>query len=681
MARLIVKHHGQEIANLKLEFGTEYVAGRAADAQIRLKEERGISRQHLKFYERDGHWVCESLSKFLLIQQGSQSMEVLELTATCSFTLPPYEFHFDPEQQPEAAPESEQPLKNLPVFVQPRIGGPAGGPAAPINSNLPSAHPQTTHVPEDTAVRGNSEATVAGVTTLVPYIRISYPNTADDEVLKLEGNLWVAGRERDCEIMVDSPHISRKHFELARTKEGFFVTDLGSSNGTKVNGQRIPSHEPTKVESGDEIAVMNIRMNFEIRDNQFANRLDSLPVPAFDPMLAAPPMEWYPPPQQMAMPMVYPQEMGEDLPALRDWKNIRPRHIKKVSWKKHKVRILLVALLPLVLWGALKNDKPKELPRDPASSTTSISYENLKAEQKGVVKDSFHLARNLYVQGKYALCLTELAKVHEIIPQFENSKELQSFCEQGLELVRRQEDLDRKEREKVFIEQQISGYAENCKQKLTVTATIDETRQCLADAIVLAPEHPLVLEMIHSAQMREQERKSLQEMKAVENAKMEKGMAHYNRALKIYKNGKLAASITEFERFLRTEYPKVAEKKEDARRQVASIRQELKAKVEALVAQCKQFGEKNKYREAYSACSKAVEEDPGNEGARNYRDKLTADLRREMKVIYEDSVLEESLGNVDSAKEKWKKIMSHDIDSGEYFQKAKSKIQKYGGGF
>ncbi len=665
MAKLVVKHHGQEVANLKLEPGTEYIAGRAPDSHIKLGEERGISRQHLKFYERDGAWVCEALSKFLLIQQGSQSVEVIELNATTVFTLPPYEFHFEPDIQPEAKPEPEAASKNLPVFVQPR---------------MPSAAPQDSEVPEDTMVRGNSEATVAGVSTLVPYIRVSYPNTADDEVLKLEGHLWVAGRERDCEIMIDSPHISRKQFELARTKEGFYVTDLGSSNGTKINGQRIPPHEPTRIESGDEISVMNIRMHFEIRDNQFLNRLGSLPVPAFDPILAAPPMQWYPPPDAMAMPMVYPQESAESLPALRDWKKIRPHHIKQVSWKKHKVRIILVALLPLVIWGALDEQKPKVAPRDPASSTTSISFENLKTEQKGVVKDSFALARNLYIQGKYALCLTELAKVHEIIPQFENSKELQSFCEQGLELVRRQEDTERKDRERIFIEQQISGYVENCKQKLTVTATIDETRQCLADAIVLAPEHALVVEMLDTALMREKERKSLDELKRAEEAKMQNGHAHFNKALKIYKNGKLAASIAEFERFVKTEYPRIADKKDEARRQIASIKKELTAKVEGLVAQCKQLGDKNKFKEAYTACDKAVEEDPSNSNARTYRDRILSDLRREMKTIYEDSVLEESLGNVDSAKEKWKKIMAEDIESDDYWQKAKSKLQKYGGG-
>lgn len=682
MARLIVKLHGQEVANLKLESGQEYIAGRAQDSHIRLNEERGISRQHLKFYERDGMWVCEALSKFLLIQQGTKSVEVLEMSEAAVFSLPPYEFDYDPEVQAEAPAPTEAEAAastNLPVFVQPRIM-PSARPQPEADNRVPLAGEiQGSGMTADTAVRGNSEATVAGVSALVPYMRVSYPNTADDEVLKLEGHLWTAGRERDSEIMIDSPHISRKHFELARTKEGFFVTDLGSSNGTKVNGQRIPPHEPTRLESGDEISIMSIRIVFEIRDNQFANRLDSLPVAAFDPMLAAPPMQWYPQPEAMAMPMIYPTDQ-EQMPELRDWKKLRPRHLKKVDWKKNKVRVILIAAIPLLLWGLFDKPKPKESPRDPASNNNSVSFQNLKPEQQGAVKDALNLAKTLYMQGKYSLCLTEIAKVHAIIPQFENSKELENFCEQGRELVRRQEDYERKEREKLFIEQQITSYAENCKQKLTPDATVEETRQCMAEAIVLAPEHPIVIEMIHSAQMHEEERKSLDQMKKAEELRRQKGLAHYGKAYKIYKDGRLSASINEFEKFLKTEYPKIGDKKEEARRQIASIKQELKTKVDGLVGQCKQFGEKNKWKDAWTACQKAVDEDPSNTGAKSYRDKVLADLRREMKTIYEDSVLEESLGNVDSAKEKWKRIMQEDIESDDYWQKAKSKIQKYGGG-
>ena len=682
MARLVVRLHGDVIADLKLEADQEYIAGRAQDAQIRLGDQRGISRQHLKFYQREGAWICETLSKFVLLQKGGQSFEILELTESANFSLPPYDFAFEmdaaPAQEDLAVEDNaanqapaQQPGSNLPVFYQPRV-----------NVNPQGSQPMND---EHTNVRVNNEATVAGSAHLVPYFRISYPNTADDEVLKLEGQLWTAGRDHDCEILIDSPHVSRKHFEVARTKEGFFITDLGSSNGTKINGNRIPPHEPTRIESGDEIQVMNISMSFEIRDTMFSNRLENLPVAAFDPLLSAPvPGQWSPGPAHH-LPAVYsphalPAVDHDPVPGLKDWKKLRPHHLKKVNWKKNKVRVALMVLVPLLLVMALTEPPPKKPERDPAAEGgNSLSFEALSKERQSVVKDSFNLARNLYVQGKYALCLTELAKVHEIIPQFQDSKELQSFCEQGLLLVQRAEDAERRERERQQLEQQISGFVDQCKTKLTPESTVDDTRACLAEAMVLAPDHPLIVEMIHTAQMNEEERKARAKLAAEESARAEKGEAHFRKADALYKKGRLSAAIEEFERFLRTDYPRDDDEKQKARRQVASIKQELQVKVSTLLEQCKGLGAKSKWRDAYIACDKAVDEDPGNKAAKAQRDQMLTELRKEMKVIYEDSVLEESLGNVDSAKEKWRKIIQENLDFDDYTKKAKSKLGKYGG--
>ena len=113
MARLTVKLHGEEVCSIELEAGNEYIAGRASDVQITLGDERGISRHHLKFYERDGLWICESLSKFVMIQLGGNMSEVLELTGNAVFTVSTYEFTFESErsssveQQEDAAPRTK----------------------------------------------------------------------------------------------------------------------------------------------------------------------------------------------------------------------------------------------------------------------------------------------------------------------------------------------------------------------------------------------------------------------------------------------------------------------------------------------------------------------------------------------------------------------------------------------
>ena len=665
MARLLVKLHGEDVSRLTLEDGIEYIAGRASDANIQLANERGISRHHLKFCQRNGVWVCESLSKFVLLQKGGASLDVIELNEPCVFAVAPYEFHFEPSPAAsvEVSPTSEN---NLPVFYQPRTSG--GG----VSDDTSPGHPMG---------RANSEATMAGVgSNLVPYIRISFQNTADNEVLKLEGHLWVAGRDPNCEIAIDSAHVSRKHFELARTNEGFYLTDLGSSNGTKINGQTIPPHEPTRVESGDEISIKSVEMAFEIRDTNFGHRIENLPVAAFDPTLAAPPMNYAPIEYQESP---EPQSYFEENQPVH-WTKLRPHHLQDPALRTKAIRLGLVAVVVVMLGVFMMPASKKGASRDPDTlkpdGNTSVSFEKLSNEQRSVIKDSFSLARNLYVQGKYELCLTELAKVHELIPLFENSKELQSFCEQGKELVQRQRDLDRKERERLAIESQISGYVEACAVRLKNVGSVEETRQCLSEAMELDPEHHLIVEMVHTAQVHEEERKFLATQKSNENKKAAKGAAHYQLAQETYKEGHLAQAIAEYERFLSASYPRTAELKNKARRELASIKKEHKSKVTTQVDQCKALGSKGQYKEAFKACDRAVEEDPQNQQAKEERGHMLSELKRELKGIYEDSVLEESLGNVDSAKEKWKKIVKEDLEKGEYGAKARGKLQKYGVG-
>ena len=95
--------------------------------------------------------------------------------------------------------------------------------------------------------------------------------------------------------------------------------------------------------------------------------------------------------------------------------------------------------------------------------------------------------------------------------------------------------------------------------------------------------------------------------------------------------------------------------------------------------QCKSLGEKNHYRDAYLACAKATNEDPHNEQANSLKDQMLASLRRDMKTLDEDSVLEETLGNVESAKEKWQKNIQDDLRIlMNYSKKSKVLLKKYG---
>jgi predicted component of type VI protein secretion system len=71
--------------------------------------------------------------------------------------------------------------------------------------------------------------------------------------LKLAEGVTSLGRHDDCVIRIKSSQVSRRHCELFDAGGKLTVRDLGSSNGTFVNGKRISGQETLK--AGDELTV------------------------------------------------------------------------------------------------------------------------------------------------------------------------------------------------------------------------------------------------------------------------------------------------------------------------------------------------------------------------------------------------------------------------------------------
>jgi hypothetical protein len=71
----------------------------------------------------------------------------------------------------------------------------------------------------------------------------------------------VIGRLPECGVVLQDTNVSRRHAELRRAGEGVVLTDLGSTNGTRVNGTPIREQILT---SGDEVSVGSTRLIFEM---------------------------------------------------------------------------------------------------------------------------------------------------------------------------------------------------------------------------------------------------------------------------------------------------------------------------------------------------------------------------------------------------------------------------------
>jgi hypothetical protein len=68
------------------------------------------------------------------------------------------------------------------------------------------------------------------------------------------------GRVAGCDITVTDPKVSRNHAEIRRDREGFLLVDLGSTNGTFVNGRPV---REALLHDGDRIAIGGATIVFE----------------------------------------------------------------------------------------------------------------------------------------------------------------------------------------------------------------------------------------------------------------------------------------------------------------------------------------------------------------------------------------------------------------------------------
>ena len=67
------------------------------------------------------------------------------------------------------------------------------------------------------------------------------------------------GRSPDAEVFLDDVTVSRNHALIVRRRDGLYVDDLGSLNGTYVNRRRIESH---KLQNGDELQVGKYKLTY-----------------------------------------------------------------------------------------------------------------------------------------------------------------------------------------------------------------------------------------------------------------------------------------------------------------------------------------------------------------------------------------------------------------------------------
>ena len=151
---------------------------------------------------------------------------------------------------PEAEPDEAAPLPT--VSATPAVPPPPAPAPAPLPPPVPH---QALEGVSGTQVISAADARAAGLTPEMMTLVVG------DTRVPLGKRVSTMGRSRDCDVVVPDPNASRVHAEVRHIGLDYFLVDMGSTNGTEVNGQVVKRHA---LADGDTIVVGTTEITVEL---------------------------------------------------------------------------------------------------------------------------------------------------------------------------------------------------------------------------------------------------------------------------------------------------------------------------------------------------------------------------------------------------------------------------------
>lgn len=222
-AKVVVKKEDEVI----LEFGIENCPvriGRKSDNDIVL-EEKNVSRKHAEIIMKENQYFIADLQSTGGIQVNGERITEKDIHTGDVITIGNYTLHFD-----SGIPEDERTVFEM---------------------DEETVLEEGTVIDEDrTRFYEEPEAKLVIV-----------KSNALEEDIVLKDEEIVIGRDEEADLTVDDDRLSRKHCKISQDGGQFVISDLGSSNGTFVNGVKVT--EKT-LENNDKIQIGSNVLQFQV---------------------------------------------------------------------------------------------------------------------------------------------------------------------------------------------------------------------------------------------------------------------------------------------------------------------------------------------------------------------------------------------------------------------------------
>ncbi len=263
------------------------------------------------------------------------------------------------------------------------------------------------------------------------------------------------------------------------------------------------------------------------------------------------------------------------------------------------------------------------------------------------------------------------------MPNFKQSREIEALAQQSLDIQAERDALEDQRRKADAMREAALQIVDECRAKNF--KSVSQVEQCLQPAIADDPENAEANALISKIRKDEETRMRNRENEAELKAEVQELIELFNKAAAQEKSGQLLNAIALYGQVGKSDNSDPKGLKPKAKAKVKELQGQIQSEIKKAQQKATEFAGQEKFRDALNELKRALDLDPENSAAKAQFDKVYKDLNKRLRTMYGDSVLEESLGNVEAAKQKWNTIIDLDLETGEYYQKAKRMLKRYGG--
>ena len=504
-----------------------------------------------------------------------------------------------------------------------------------------------------------------------------YGETAPYDVYLVEKAQTFIGRDpAKCQIVLNDPEVSSQHAVIKKNNVELTIEDLGSSNGTILNGNRI---KKSNLIAGDEFVIGGV--TFTVRyQSEFLSEESSnvMPVDAYQTVEVEEVVE-------VESDDIQEEASIDNLGGFTDTGPKEKSIIKQIQKDPEMRKKALYALVLLVAAWVFLGEPDKPAPPPKASPSSVVKKEKPKEKTKGkkiseeerqALSARYEIGKNHANNGRYREALEELNKVAAVDPNFTDSlPSLIALSKEGLSKLEEVEKKRIAEEQAAIKKKQIAELIKKA-QEYTKDRRVELATETFNEIAKIDPENMEVpkLKMELEDWQKEKLRKEVEEAskKKAREDKIEKLKPSKN----LYVQKEWFKAISKLEDFL-----KIKDMDEDLTKEATEMlrvsREEINNSVAPLQGKAKSLLEGQDLKGAYEIYQQILKIEPSNSEALNQVVDIKEQLTAKARKIYREAIISESLSLFQDAKEKFQEVQQISPVDSDYYKKASDKLKDY----